>query len=90
MMMIGVGMTVRSALREVVRRANIRRLEAGEDKTWTVRTLATAAGVAPSSVQALMADDARRVDFETLDRLCKVLNCEPGDILVRVDDPPSS
>jgi putative transcriptional regulator len=32
----------------------------------------------------------KKVDFEKLDALCKVLECEPGDLVIRVPDEPES
>ena len=43
------------------------------------RQLAVLAGVRPDTVSALERGQAAGIRFETLARLCDVLNCEPGE-----------
>ena len=35
------------------------------------------------SLSHLMDNNTTGIKFETLDRMCKILDCEPGDIIVR-------
>lgn len=35
------------------------------------------------SLSNLMNNESTSIHFETLDRICSVLDCEPGDILIR-------
>jgi putative transcriptional regulator len=37
------------------------------------------------TIAALAKGTLRRIDFEALDRICEALECQPGDLLVRVD-----
>lgn len=38
-------------------------------------------GLAKSTVHNLYHDRVRKVDYQVLDKLCKYLNCQPGDLL---------
>ena len=46
------------------------------------RQLAALAGVRPDTISALERGDTHGIQFETLGRLCEVLQCTPGDILL--------
>ena len=39
------------------------------------------------NIQRIEYGDAKSIPLETLDRLCEALNCQPGDLLIKVDDP---
>lgn len=80
-------MPVKSRLREILLEQNLVRVRAGQEP-WKVRELAEAVGVSPSVVTGLTTNRATQVRFETLNRLCRVLNCTPGDILVYTPDSP--
>jgi putative transcriptional regulator len=53
----------------------------------TVAGLARLAGVNRSAVAALANDRATRVELAVLERICRVLGCELGDLLEIVPDP---
>jgi putative transcriptional regulator len=48
--------------------------------------LAEATGISRGALRLLYWDKAKKLDFDILARLCKVLNCQPGDLLVYVPD----
>jgi DNA-binding Xre family transcriptional regulator len=50
-------------------------------RPYSVREVAKGAGVAPSIVQGVMADNFKRIDRTTIDRICNYLECQPGDWL---------
>lgn len=75
-------MPVRSRLKLLLTERNVERVRAGQEP-WKIRELALAAGLSPSVVSGLTSNRAVQVRFDTLDKLCIVLNCEPGDILTR-------
>ena len=52
----------------------------------SVGDFATAIGITPANVAVLKNGRARAIRFSTLDAICRVLSCQPGDILVRDDD----
>lgn len=42
--------------------------------------------ITPANLSILKTGKAKAVRFSTLERLCEVLNCQPGDILEYKDD----
>lgn len=73
-------MPVRSRLRLVIAEKNAERIRAGLD-SWTIRDLAAAADLSPSVVSGLITNRAKQAHFDTLSKLCRVLECVPGDLL---------
>lgn len=49
------------------------------------RDLAEQIGITEQNVSLLRQGKVKGVRFETLDRICEVLDCKPGDILDRED-----
>lgn len=49
----------------------------------TVAELAEMIGITQANVFVLKNGRAKAVRFSTLDAICRVLECQPGDILVR-------
>lgn len=43
--------------------------------------LAERVGITPTNLSILKTGKAKAVRFSTLEQICKVLNCQPGDIL---------
>ena len=48
--------------------------------------LAGKVGITPANLSILKNNKAKAVRLDTLDAICKVLDCQPGDILEYVDD----
>nr|WP_252893153.1 helix-turn-helix transcriptional regulator [Lentilactobacillus otakiensis] len=48
--------------------------------------LAKKVGITPTNVSILKTGKAKAIRFSTLEKICKALNCQPGDILKYVDD----
>ena len=48
--------------------------------------LAEEIGITPANLSILKNQKARAVRFSTLEEMCRVLNCQPGDLLEFVDD----
>ena len=49
--------------------------------------LAEKIGITPANLSILKTGKAKAIRFSTLDKICEVLNCQPGDILEwRSDD----
>lgn len=46
-----------------------------------VQEFADAIGITPANVAVLKNGRAKAVRFTTLDAICRVLDCQPGDIL---------
>ena len=49
--------------------------------------LAEKIGITQANLSILKTGKAKAVRFSTLENLCKVLNCQPGDILEYAPDP---
>ena len=56
------------------------------ERGMSVGEFADAVGITPANVAVLKNGRARAVRFSTLDAICRVLECQPGDILVWDDD----
>lgn len=56
----------------------------------TLYRLAKDSGIAYENLRKLKNGDATRIYFETLDRLCDALNCEPHELLTRVPNEPAT
>lgn len=50
-------------------------------RRMSVADFAEAVGITPANVAVLKNGRARAVRFTTLDAVCRVLACQPGDIL---------
>jgi putative transcriptional regulator len=50
------------------------------------KDLAAHIGITESNLSLLKSGHVRGVRFETLDKICDYLDCQPGDILVRTAD----
>lgn len=55
----------------------------------SVGAVADAVGITPANLAVLKNGRAKAVRFTTLDALCRVLECQPGDILRYVPDSPA-
>lgn len=51
------------------------------DRRMSVGDFAEAIGITPANVAVLKNGRARAVRFSTLDAICQVLDCQPGDVL---------
>ena len=52
----------------------------------SVGEFAERVGISPANVAVLKNGRAKAVRFETLDAICRVLECQPGDVLRRVPE----
>ena len=57
-----------------------RKISAGE--------LAERVGITPANLSILKNNKAKAVRFSTLEAICTVLNCQPGDILEYQEEEP--
>ena len=51
-------------------------------RRMSVGEFADAIGITPANVAVLKNGRAKAVRFSTLDAICRVLECQPGDVLV--------
>jgi putative transcriptional regulator len=52
------------------------------------RDLAQQIGIAEQNVSLLKSGKVKGVRFDTLEKICKILDCQPGDILEYRPDKP--
>jgi putative transcriptional regulator len=53
------------------------------------RDLAERVGITEQNISLLKSGKVKGVRFETLEKLCAVLDCQPGDLLAYEPDPPA-
>lgn len=58
-----------------------------QKKGRTLYWLAKQAGVRYATIWNLSRGDVGRLSIDVLDRMCEVLDCQPGDLLKRVANP---
>lgn len=52
--------------------------------------LAKMVGITPTNISILKTGKAKAIRFSTLEKICKALKCQPGDILEYVDEGSDS
>jgi putative transcriptional regulator len=81
-------MAIRTRLRALIAERNLERINAGE-AGLSIRSVARDAGLSSPVISALVNNRTQRIDYTTLDKLCRFFDCTPGDILVYIDEPIS-
>jgi putative transcriptional regulator len=66
-------------------RIELRVRDVAEGKGMNIQDLANKSGIAYSTVLDFWHDRIRRVDKDTLNRLCEALEVTPGELIVRVE-----
>ena len=56
------------------------------DKKMSLNELAENVGITTANMSNIKTGKAKAIRFSTLERICKILKCQPGDILEYVDD----
>jgi len=51
-----------------------------------LKELAEATDIASNNLSVLKTNKARAIRFSTLEKLCKALNCTPGDLLEYIEE----
>ena len=54
------------------------------------RDLAATVGISEVNISLLKSGKVKGVRFDTLERICEVLQCQPGELLVYEPQPPES
>ncbi|KST96515.1 Transcriptional regulator Cro/CI family [Lactococcus lactis subsp. lactis] len=52
----------------------------------SVTELSEKVGITMANISVLKNGKAKAIRFSTLESLCKVLNCQPGDLLEYIED----
>jgi putative transcriptional regulator len=53
-----------------------------------LNTLAELVDITPQNLSVLKTGKAKAIRFDTLEKICEVLDCQPGDILAYGKDEP--
>jgi putative transcriptional regulator len=56
------------------------------EKKINMTELAEMAGIAKNTVRGLYHETARGISWDVLEKLCKALHCQPGDLIEYRDD----
>ena len=56
------------------------------DRKISVNDLAAAVDIAPNNISRIKTGRIKAIRFSTLDGICRVLNCQPGDIMEYIPD----
>ena len=56
------------------------------DRRMTLTELADRVGMTLANLSILKTNKARAIRFSTLDALCRELECQPGELLERIED----
>ena len=52
----------------------------------SMKELSDLAGIRPNTISSLYYEEAKRIEFKQIERLCKVFNCRIEDIFEFIDD----
>lgn len=55
-----------------------------------LNTLAELVDITPANLSVLKTGKAKAIRFDTLEKICEVLECQPGDILAFTKDEAAS
>ena len=56
------------------------------EKRYSIVEVSRKTGLTTSTISNLYNDKVKRLDFDTLEKLCKLLNCNTQDILEYIPD----
>lgn len=59
-------------------------------RKMSVTELSERVGITMANISILKNGKAKAIRMETLDKICKALNCQPGDILEYVEEEEES
>lgn len=64
-------------------RLHVLMAEKGPGRPYRISEIARLTGLQANTVSGIYNNKARRIDLDTIDTLCQVLDCDPGDLLER-------
>ncbi|MCT3092738.1 transcriptional regulator, partial [Lactococcus lactis] len=56
------------------------------ERQMSVTELSEKVGITMANISILKNGKAKAIRFSTLESLCKILNCQPGDLLEHIED----
>lgn len=58
-------------------------------KKMTQKRLAEITGIRPPTISKIYLGTIDRLPVDVLDRICQALDCQPGDLMEHIPDPPN-
>ena len=58
------------------------------EKRYSIVEVSRRTGLTTSTISNLYNDKVKRLDFDTLEKLCKLLNCNTQDLIEYIPDEP--
>lgn len=56
------------------------------EKRYNMQDVFEKTGISRNSISNLYHDKSSRIDFETMDKLCDLFDCQPSDLLTHVKE----
>ena len=56
------------------------------EKRYTIVEVSRKTGLTATTISNLYNDKVKRLDFDTLEKLCKLFNCQPNDLFEYIPD----
>lgn len=56
------------------------------EKRYSIVEVSRRTGLTTSTISNLYNDKVKRLDFDTLEKLCKLFNCQPSDLFEYIPD----
>jgi hypothetical protein len=56
------------------------------EKRYSIVEVSRRTGLTTSTISNLYNDKVKRLDFDTLEKLCKLFNCQPNDLFEYIPD----
>lgn len=56
------------------------------EKRYSIVEVSRKTGLTTSTISNLYNDKVKRLDFDTLEKLCKLFNCQPNDLFEYIPD----
>ena len=78
-------MTIQNRLKVLLAEKELR-----ENRKLSYRTIAEETGMSTATLTLYMKQGVGAFDTGTLEKLCEYLNCQPGDLLVYLPNPPQT
>ena len=57
--------------------------EKGKNQKWLAKQM----GITQANLSRLTTNKTSKIRYENIEKLCNILECEPNDLFIRIDDP---
>ena len=57
-------------------------------RDMTLKELAELTGIRPPTISAICTGSVKHLPVDALEKICFVLNCQPGDLMEYIEDSP--